>query len=474
MPREHAGKTGRKPAEGRHHMAKQAHSHPVERDRPVDALLTPFRAFARLEASGGILLLICTAAALAWANSPWGQTYHDFWSLGVGLSFGKHVWKYALEHWVNDGLMTVFFFVVGLEIKRELLVGELASWRRAAVPILAAVGGMALPAAIYAALNFGRPTVSGWAVPAATDIAFALGVMTLLGKRVPIALKVFLTAVAIVDDLGAVLVIALFYTEELKLAALGIAGALVAVLALVNVLRFREPTVYGLLGVALWAAFHESGVHATMAGVLLAFAIPARYRIQGETFVTFGRRMLDEFRDAGGRENDLLTNPERQGIVRSLEIACENVETPAWRMEQRLHPWVTYFIMPVFALANAGVVFEGQRLIDAITSPVALGITLGLFVGKQLGVTLAVWLAVRSGIGELPAGTNWRQVHGAGVLAGIGFTMALFIANMAFVDETQREAAKIGILGGSALAGVIGLVLLRAASGGVWGEPRAS
>ncbi|MBN1343771.1 MAG: Na+/H+ antiporter NhaA [Phycisphaerae bacterium] len=437
---------------------------PQVEDRPIDWLLMPFQAFLKTEASGGILLLACAAFALVWANSPWSQTYHDFWHTYVTIGFGQYALKESLAHWVNDGLMVIFFFVVGLEIKREVLVGELASPRKAAVPIAAAVGGMAAPALVYILLNLGRPTLSGWAIPAATDIAFALGVMALLGPRVPTSLKIFLTALAIVDDIGAVLIIAVFYTSDISTTALIVAGAILVLLIAANLAGIRRPLVYGLLGVALWLAFLESGVHATVAGVILAFTIPSRCRIKGAAFVSFARRALDAFERGGGNEDDIVTNPARQSAVHALEVACEHVETPLTRMEHALHPWVSYAIMPVFALANAGVSL-GEGIGQALTSSVGLGVMLGLIIGKQVGVTALTWLSIKANIGQRPAETTWPQIYSTSWLSGIGFTMSLFIANLAFPEQPEMlESAKIGILAGSLVAGVAGFVMLRSST----------
>ena len=431
-------------------------------DRPVDWVLMPFQEFLRAEASGGILLLACTAVALIWANSPWSGAYHDFWHTYVTVGFGGYALTESLLHWVNDGLMAVFFFVVGLEIKREILVGELGSFRKAAVPIAAALGGMAVPAIVYVLFNYGKPGMSGWAIPAATDIAFALGILALLGKRAPTSLKVFLTALAIADDIGAVLIIALFYTSNISLLALGIAAGILILLIISNLIGIRRLLAYAVLGTALWIAFLESGVHATVAGVILAFTIPSRCRIKGGTFVAFARTALDEFERGGGNEDDIITDPARQSAVHALEQACEHVETPLRRMEHALHPWVSYFIMPIFALANAGVSL-GQGVGAALTSSVGLGVMFGLVIGKQVGVMALTWAAVKGRIGQLPAMTTWKQLYATSWLAGIGFTMSLFIANLAFADHPQLlESAKIGILAGSLVSAVVGFLILRA------------
>ncbi len=432
---------------------------PPSSHRPIDRLLAPFHQFARIEAAGGILLLLCAAIALIWANSRWGQSYHDLWHYPIAITIGSYQISESLAHWVNDGLMAIFFFVVGLEIKRELLVGELATVRKAAIPIAAAIGGMVAPALVFVAFNLGEETLRGWAVPMATDIAFALGAMALLGKRVPLSLKIFLTALAIVDDIGAVLIIALFYTSDINWIALGVGGGLLALLIAANRLHVRRPLVYALLGIALWCAFFESGIHATIAGVLLAFTIPTNVRIDGAAFVSFSRRAVDEFERAGGNAENIMTNSAQRKWLHGLEEACEHAQAPLQRLEHTLHPWVAFFIMPVFALANAGVAFGGG-LGDAIGSRLGLGIILGLVIGKQIGVTLATWLAVKFDLGELPASMNFKQVYAASWLAGIGFTMSLFIVNLGFDDAQVIDTAKIGVLAGSLIAGIGGICLL--------------
>jgi NhaA family Na+:H+ antiporter len=356
--------------------------------------------------------------------------------------------------------MAIFFFVVGLEIKREILIGELSSPRQAALPIAAAMGGMIVPAAIYFAFNAGTPEVSGWGVPMATDIAFALGVLALVGNSIPDALRVFLTALAIVDDLGAVLVIALFYTADISMGALGIGCGFLMLMAAANVLGIRNPLLYWLLGGGVWLAFLLSGVHATIAGVLGAMTIPANSLIDEKSFVEGGRFLLSEIERKVEPGDEPLHHETKHGAVRALETACENVETPLQRLEHGLHPWVAFFIMPVFALANAGVEL-GAGFIEAVTAPVTLGVVVGLVAGKQIGITLFSWLAVRAGLASLPTGVSWRRIYGAAVLGGIGFTMSLFIAGLAFDDSETLAMAKTGILLASLMAGVSGFWLLR-------------
>jgi NhaA family Na+:H+ antiporter len=429
---------------------------------PVERILRPLGEFAAIEASGGILLLACTAVALAWANSPLGATYEALWQTPLGFGFGGFSLTKPLLLWINDGLMAVFFFVVGLEIKREILAGELSRPRQAALPIAGAIGGMAVPALLYLLLNHGGDAARGWGVPMATDIAFAIGIMALLGDRVPAALKVFLTALAIVDDLGAVLVIAFFYTAELHWANLVIAAALLALLLLANRAGVRAPAVYAVLGVVVWFLFLKSGVHATVAGVLVAMTVPARTRIDRDGFLAAARGQVDAFAAAGAARPG-FAGPGQLDALSALERACERAGTPLQRLEHALHPWVSFVIMPVFALANAGVrVFgEGQPLGDPA---VILGIVLGLVVGKPLGISLASWLAVRLGLAERPPGTTWGDLVGVACLGGIGFTMALFIAALAFEGTALLPPAKIGVLVASVLAALLGWAALTLAA----------
>jgi NhaA family Na+:H+ antiporter len=434
--------------------------------RPIDRIMSPIQRFLRIEAAGGILLLGATLVALVWANSPWAEGYHHFWHTKIEFGFGADSpLEMSLAHFVNDGLMAVFFFVVGLEIKRELMVGELSSMRQAAMPLAAAVGGMIVPALIFVAivLPSGRDGIEGWAIPMATDIAFAVGIMAMLGKRVSLSLKVFLTALAIVDDIGAVVVIATCYTSQILVVPLIIAGVMIATSLLANRLGIRTPLVYAILGLVMWLALLESGVHATIGGVLLALTIPTKMRIRGHYFVEFATQALEKFREAGGDEDDIITNPQRQSAVHGLEQACEAVQTPLNRLEHGLHTWVAFLIMPIFALANAGVTL-GAGFGDAVGTGVGLGVALGLLIGKPAGILLATWAAVKTGLADLPAGSSFKQIVGAGFLAGIGFTMSLFIANLAYRGEGEEgtlQLAKTGILCGSLVAGIVGFILLR-------------
>ncbi len=427
---------------------------------PLVELVRPFQRFVGRETVGGILLLACSIVALAWANSPWAGAYQRILHTPLTVGFGAFVLSHDLHFWVDDGLMTIFFFVVGLEIKRELLAGELASPRQAVLPLVAAMGGVAVPALLYFAINSGGPGAGGWGIPMATDIAFAIGVMALLGARVPLGLKVFLTALAIVDDIAAVLVIALFYTANLAWGPLaGAAGCLLLALA-ANRLGVRHPLPYVLIGAVLWYTVTQSGVHATIAGVLLAFTIPSRKVLDQKAFVKEGRAVLDHFEKASQTEpRHFLADIEQQTAIEALGEACDKIQPPLHRLEHALHPWVTFAIMPLFALANAGVHLSGDGG-KLVVQPITLGIIIGLLLGKPLGVTIAAWLAVRLGPASLPANVSWRHIHGAGWLAGIGFTMSLFMAGLSFSDDTRLTEAKLGILIASLCAGIIGSIVL--------------
>jgi NhaA family Na+:H+ antiporter len=425
----------------------------------VRRAIDTFQQFAQTEAAGGVVLLAFTAAALAWANSPWSASYFHLWEQKITIGSEAFSVSLSLHHWINDALMAAFFFMVGLEIKREMLVGELSSVRHAALPIAAAAGGMIVPALLYSAVNIGGSGAPGWGIPMATDIAFALGILALLGPQVPLALKIFLAALAIVDDIGAVLVIAIFYTAKLNWASLATGGAILLILFLINGARVRHPAPYAVLGVMLWLTFLHSGIHATIAGVVLAMTIPASTRIDETEFVREVRASLDSFQAACGPGTTVLSSGAQQEAISDIEDACEGALSPLMRLEHSLHGLVAFGIMPLFALANAGVRIDLDTA--AVTSPIALGVLLGLVIGKPVGITLASWLAVRAGIAVLPAGVTWRSIRGVSCLAGVGFTMSLFIAALAFPDAERLDTAKLAVLGASLLAGVIGWVTLR-------------
>ena len=433
---------------------------PLPGATPLERLVKPFQEFARLEASGGILLIACTAAALVWANSPWAASYFHLSHTKLTIGFAGRQLSEELHFWINDGLMAIFFLLVGLEIKREALVGQLASLRKATLPIVAALGGMIVPAFFYFLFNRTGPGTAGWGVPMATDIAFALGVLALLGDRAPTSLKVFLAALAIADDIGAVLVIAFFYTAEISWVALTIAGMFLLALIVMNRIGARHPLIYAVLGFGLWLAFLQSGIHATVAGVLLALTIPARQRIDGQAFLERTGKILDEFRAADQEGDRIEANATRSAALSMLEEDCRDAESPMLRFEHALGPWVKHAIMPIFALANAGVVLGGGNALDELVHPISVGVICGLVLGKPIGVVGFSWLAIRSRLATLPEGAAWRQLIGVGMLAGIGFTMSLFIANLAFGVNSTLEIAKVGILAASVISGIAGMLLL--------------
>lgn len=408
--------------------------------------------FVRIEAAGGIILLICAILALLWANSALSESYFHFWETELSLGFGQFAFTLPLIEWINDGLMVIFFFVVGLEIKRQLTTGELSRPRRAVLPLAAALGGMLVPAAIYLAFNAGGPAEQGWGIPMATDIAFTLGVLALLGSRAPLSMKIFFTALAIADDLGAILVLALFYAADIHWISLLIAAVILVILFALNRARVYSPLPYALLGIGLWLAFLDSGIHPTIAGVLLAVTIPTRGAPDTRALLAQCVSVLDEFEVPPAQ----VAN-QAQVAAQTLETVADRMQSPAQRLEHTLLPWTTYLILPIFALANAGVQF---RFDQSLFTPVSIGILLGLVLGKSVGITLFTWLAIRLRLGELPQNLNIRQIFGASWLAGIGFTMSLFIASNAFSVSELLNEAKAGILFASLLAGVIGYVFV--------------
>jgi Na+:H+ antiporter, NhaA family len=406
--------------------------------------VNPLRDFFHAEAAGGIVLVAATVVALFWANSPWKESYFHLWHTHMSITIGSHSIDLDLQEWVNDALMAIFFLVVGLEIKRELVEGELRDPRTAALPAIAAVGGMAVPALIYVAINIGGNGVGGWGIPMATDIAMAIGVVSLLGSRVAPSLKLFLLALAIVDDIGAILVIAVFYSDNIDYGALSVAVVLVGVVALMRWLGIRYVALYVVVGAALWLAFFESGVHATLAGVILGLMAPTRPFRQ--------RELIDE--DA------LLDLSSVETAAETAMLARESVSVVEW-MEHLLHPWTSFLIVPLFALANAGIPITSTTLSSALSSRVAYGVFFGLVVGKLIGVVGATWIAVRLRIGTLPAGATWHGIFGVGAVAGIGFTVSIFVAGLAFDQEPLLENdAKIGILAASIIAATIGSAIL--------------
>lgn len=429
---------------------------------PIHYLLNSFNDFFKMEAGGGIALMVCTIVALVWANSPWAASYHAVWQTKLTVGVGEWMLSKPAILWINDGLMAIFFFVVGLEIKREILVGGLSTPSQTVMPVAAAVGGMAVPAAIFFAFNAGTQSVGGWGIPMATDIAFALGIMTLAGSRVPIGVKIFLTAVAIVDDIGAILVIAIFYTSSINLTALAVGVGVLGLMAVLN-LRWgiRHSVPYLVLGVIVWFAFLKSGIHATIAGVLAAMTIPAGTRMDCTGFVESLRDAAETFELAITPGKTVLTNKEQQMALHSMEHAYEDATTPLQNIEHALHPWVAFCIMPIFALANAGVALEAT-LFDDLVTPVSVGIFFGLVIGKQVGVTGACWLMRKLGMADYPYRTTLVHIWGASCLSGVGFTMSIFIANLAFADAPPLvELSKVAILMASLCAGVLGYVVLK-------------
>ena len=442
-------------------MALSPQSEP--RRRPLHhRLVAPFAEFARTGALGGVALLIATAIALVWANSPWSHTYHEVWERTISVGWSQAPLTMSLHDWINDALMVVFFLVVGLEIKRELLVGELAQPRQAALPIAGALGGMVMPALIYTTFNFGGPGSHGWGVPMATDIAFALGVLALLGPRVPLGLKVFLAALAIVDDLGAVLVIAVFYTSTLHIAALVGAAVVLAVLIGLNRARVMVLWPYLTVGVVLWYLVLQSGVHATISGVLLALTIPAFATMTSSEYSARNLELMAEFDQAESGDGRVITSKVQQEAMFGLDLAASQANAPLLRLEHSLHGVVSYGLMPIFALANAGVTLGAAA--QAMHNPVTWGVILGLLVGKITGISLFSWGSVRMGIAALPAGVTWRHLRGAAMLGGVGFTMALFFAGLAYGDAALNDDAKIGILFASTVSGAVGYAMLRRAA----------
>ena len=417
-----------------------------------------FHAFLRTEAAGGVVLLAAALAALAVANSPLAGSYDALWATRLVVGPESHPLALSARAWVNDGLMAVFFLLVGLEIKRELLVGELASARQAALPLVAALGGVVVPALVFAALA--DPGMRrGWAIPTATDIAFALGVLALVAPRAPTGLKVFVAALAIVDDMCAVVVIALFYTAQVEWAAVAVAAAVAAALVGLNLARVQRLAPYLLLGAVLWYVVHESGVHATIAGVVLALTIPTRTRINAAEFSAHARAHLELFERTETGDLLVITSKGQQEALHALESDSEAVVAPLLRLEHALHGVSAYVVMPIFAFANAGVSLS----FGALDTATMLAVILGLAVGKPLGITAAAWLACRAGFAALPAGVTWRLLHGSAWIAGIGFTMSLFIAGLAFGQSPAFAGAQVGILAGSALAAAVGVMVLRRA-----------
>jgi NhaA family Na+:H+ antiporter len=426
--------------------------------------IRPFVKFSQLEASSGIAILVAALIALIIANSPWSETYFSVLEEHLHITFFGWEFEISVLHFINDALMTLFFFVVGLEIKREAVLGDLRDPKAAALPVIAALGGMIVPAVIYTLFNGGTDAASGWGIPMATDIAFAVGVVTLLGKRVPAAAKLFLLAVAVADDIGAIAVIAIFYTGDVRFNYL--IGALIGLFLvwLAGRAHIRSMAFYVPVAVVIWYFAYRSGVHATLTGVALGFLTPARPYYRPKEFDRRARAILDPFRvDDETSEEEAIEHAEHE--IRLLSEISRETIAPLNRLEHRLAPWSSFLVVPLFALANAGVDFRGVNVLDSFTSKVALGVAIGLLVGKTIGISLFSWLAVRIGLGRLPGEVSWRHIVGLAAVGGIGFTVALFVTGLAFDDPATTDLAKTGIFAGSLVAGVLGAMVLRMAGG---------
>jgi NhaA family Na+:H+ antiporter len=436
--------------------------HTARWERLFDRVLSPLEEFTQQQLTSSVLLMLCTLAALVLANSPLSAAYLHGLHVPLSIAVGDHIFAMSLHHWINDALMALFFLVVGLELKRELVVGELADWRRAALPITAAIGGMVVPALMFYWWNPMGDAMAGWGIPMATDIAFAVGVVSLLNNRIPSSLGTFLIALAIVDDLGAVLVIALFYTASIDVSALQLAGVLTATLLTLNLGGVRAVLPYLLIGVLLWCAVLASGVHATLAGVILAFTIPIRPKYNPMRFIQEAQQHIDNMHVSLQTNPDIIHNEVLRTQVGALEKSTERVQAPAQRLEHSLHFGVAFLVIPLFALANAAIPVELSTLAETLVHPVTVGVMSGLLLGKWLGIVGASWLALRLKLGQLPNDLTLRHLHGIGLLGGIGFTMSIFVADLSFTHHPELLLmAKIGIILASLLAGVGGYCWLR-------------
>lgn len=433
------------------------------RSDPIDKIfIIPITRFINNSTTSGILLFVTAVTALILANSPFQDTYHHFWEHSFSIGFNEFVVSKSLHHWINDGLMSIFFFVIGLELKREIMAGELSRPKDAVLPIFAGLGGMVIPALLYLTLNSSGETSTGWGIPMATDIAFALGILYMLGDKVPVSLKVFLTALAIIDDLGAVMVIAFFYTSDISIMSLLFGVGFLVVLMVANMLGVRNTVFYGIIGIGgLWMAFLLSGVHATIAGVIAALTIPANVKIQDKKFVIKMNALTNDFEKSTPNNVTLLTH-EQLHIVDSIRFYAKAALTPLQRLEHSMHPLVAYVVMPIFALANAGITFSGS-FAQNFVSNVSLGVILGLVLGKFIGIVAISKILIKLKLAVLPDTLNWRHLYGVAMLAGVGFTMSLFITDLAFVNLEYIVQAKIGILVASIICGIVGFLILRKA-----------
>ena len=465
-------------------MANLTDTHRVAPTK-IEKFLAPIEHFIHQSTSAGLIMILFIIIALGWANSPWYKLYEDFLHYPISFGFGSTLVTYGLSHWVNDGLMTIFFFLVGLEIKREFLAGELSNREEAILPIVAAIGGMAAPALVYLCFNLGTPYAKGWAIPTATDIAFAMGALSLLGSRVPLSLKVFLTALAIADDIGAIVIIALFYGGSIQVLPVLGAVTILALLFLGNRLEIRSLLFYGFLSFLLWIFVFQSGIHATLAGVLAAVTVPFKAYISERDFIHVARKSISRYEYANlanGDEYDVvqlpdgsekiiyhdnagpyysLVQPESVSAVQDLQNYCTYVESPLRALERIIHLWVSFLIVPLFTLCNAGIRVDTSTITTALADPVTLGVAFGLVVGKPIGIFTTCFVTSKLGLIRIAKDITWTHLFGAGCLAGIGFTMSLFVANLAFGNLAHRlNDAKIGILTGSFFAVCIGLFIL--------------
>lgn len=430
-------------------------------EKSINKILTPFEEFIHKQTTSGLLLMGMAVLALILANGPWAAEYAHIIHAVIGITVGSWSINMSLHHWINDGLMALFFFVVGLELKREILVGELAKLRNAVLPIGAAIGGMVVPALIYFAINPEGDAVLGWGIPMATDIAFAIGALALLANRVPKALITFLVALAIVDDLGAVIVIAVFYTDTIALAPLAAAAGLFALLLIFNLSGIRKTLPYLIVSILLWYAMLQSGVHATLAGILGALSVPAMPKYQPARFSEHIKELMQRFDASHQPGTSIMTNDELRAVVQTLKNGVDSVEAPLQRLEHVWHMPVAYMVIPIFALANAGIPLAFDTLGVTVTHPVMLGVTLGLVLGKFIGITGVSWLLLKLGVAVLPKDTRFAQIAGVSLLAGIGFTMSIFVAELGFAGQTENLLmAKTGVLAASLLAGILGFVSL--------------
>lgn len=426
---------------------------------PIDKIMAPVSKFIHLEYTSGVVLLLSVVVAIIWANSAFADSYHHLWELHLSIGFDEYVFDQPLHIWINDGLMVMFFFVIGLELKREFIDGELSTVKKASLPMAAALGGMIVPALFYFFINQGTEAAHGWGIPMATDIAFALALLSIAGKHIPGSIKVFLSALAVADDLGAVLVIAFFYTAELNFIPLAIAGLFLAMMLMGNRIGIRSTVFYLLMGLVVWMGFLLSGVHATIAGVLTAFTIPAATKVDELIYASNLKKLVADF-EVEIPSNSTLTTPQQHQTIEQIKDLSLAAETPLQQIEYAMHPWVAFAVMPLFALANSGMVI-GSDFFTAIVNPVSMGIMVGLIGGKFIGILLFTWLMVKLKVSKLPAQSSWSHIIGVALLAGVGFTMSLFIGNLAFTDVTMINQAKYGILVASVIAGILGTIVLK-------------